>query len=60
MQMPTFFPGSRLSFPPLYRWNKSLRRAIWTTAVVVVSTIYLLLAIGVVGGLALVLGALVK
>jgi len=60
MQMPSIFTGYRMSVPPLYRWNKGLRRAIWTSAVIVVASIYLLMTIGLASGLALALGALVK
>lgn len=60
MQMPTLFPASRLSFPPLYRWNKSLRRVIWTAAVIGVAAVYLLMAAGVVSGLALAVGTVVR
>ncbi len=58
MQMPTISTGIRLSFPPLYRWHKSLRRAIWVGAVVTVACIYLLMTVGLVSGLAVVFGLL--
>lgn len=60
MQVPLNMTNFRVSVPPLYRWHRSLRRAVWTTAVIVVATIYLLLGIGLVGGLTLALSALVQ
>ncbi len=52
--------GFRVSVPPPHRWHRSVQRAVWTTAVVVVMTIYLLLGIGLVSGLALAVNAVVK
>ncbi len=60
MQVPSNITSFRISVPPLYRWHHSARRAVWTAAVVVVVGIYLLLGIGLVSGLALTIGALVK
>ena len=60
MQSLSSVTGFRVSVPPPHRWNRSVQRAVWTVAVMVVTGIYLLLGIGLVSGLALAVGAVVK
>ena len=60
MQVPLNVTNFRVSVPPPHRWRRSVQQAVWTTAVVTVVGIYLLLGFGLVSGLALAIGAVVK
>jgi len=60
MQGLSSISGFRVSVPPPHRWRRSVQRVVWTTAVMTVIGIYLLLGFGLVTGLALAVGAVVR
>jgi hypothetical protein len=52
MQLPAAFRPSTASLPPIYAWPQSIKRVLLVLSILVVIGAYLLLAGGIIAGLA--------
>ena len=52
MQLPTVFRPEISSWPPMYAWPRSVKRTLLAASILVVLVAYMLLAGGIIAGLA--------